>query len=172
MKHIKTFEDLSPEVLARKISFKYLNEEDSAKLEIFVKDFVQKKNIPDKIKKMRLKDFIDEDFDYRKIFDDFVSSSMYGQKDNLYYAIDKFCEDNKIDSYAYDNFAVRNRNTTFDIITKLYKEHIPQFDNKLIKIFERKPESYKDIFDSYNYELSDVVKDACEWMISGEKYNL
>jgi hypothetical protein len=120
MKYIKTYE-----------KYITLNDEDSTKLEIFIRDFVDKQNIPDKIKKMRLTDFINECFDYIEIFSNFISTPIYGQKDNLYYAVDF------IWNYEYIFGKIGNRNTTFDIITKLRKENTPQFDNKLIKIFNK-----------------------------------
>ena len=106
MKHLKRFE-YDPQ------KFKYLNPEYTKMIEIFIRDFINKQNVTDKIKKMRLDDFVEDNFDYKEIFDNFITSSTYGSENNLYYAVDMFCHTNNIVGST-----VENRNTVFDIIDK------------------------------------------------------
>ena len=167
MKHLKTFEN----TLKASSTSENLNRKDSIKVNIVAKEFIERKNIPAKIEKLKLQDFLDNCFDYRDIFETFIWSGKVAgalglyDPESIYYVIDNFCEKENIliSQYIIDN-----------IVNKLYKEYkiASQLDNKLIKIFEKNPTKYKKCFRGYKLYISNVVKNACEWMIAGEKYNL
>jgi len=162
MKHIKTFKVSSRQ-------YKYLNKKDSIKIDIVARKFIENQNIPGKIEKLKLQDFLDNCLDYEDIFESLIVGNLPFGNDNIYYVIDKFCIDTNILSSAPER-----RNTLSDIITKLYEEYKieSQLDNKLIEIFEKNPPKYKKCFGLYEKYITYVVKDACQWILEGEKYNL
>lgn len=173
MKYLKTFEDR----LDRNRNLKFLSREDEIKLKVFVLEYIEDLKILNKIKKLKLSDYEDYNFDYDEIFDYLINcrgtynpDSFKKTGGNLYYHVDKFNLDNK---FNWSNFELRN--SLFNILEKIYKEYDKNglknaLDDRLIKLFEKNPEYYRDEVD--REELSLNVQKACEYMIAGDKYNI
>jgi len=106
--------------------------------------------------------------EYYDIFNYFITSDLYDQK-NIYYVVDLYLRDNNIHATAPES-----RNSMGVILYKIYKEYKieDQLDNRLIEIFNRKPDKYKKFYDAYGEYFSDNVKKSCEWMLDMKKYNL
>jgi hypothetical protein len=176
MKYLKTFESGE---LDRFIKSKYLSKEDSSKLEGFVRKYISNLDIFNKIKKLKLIDFEEYDFNFDAIYDKLINAivdynpNTFKKTDgNLYYHVDKFVLNN-ISNYN----SLKIRNTLFIILDKIYTENVKngiktKLEDKLIKLFEKNPEKYRELssYDIENLPLN--VQTACEWILSIEKYNL
>lgn len=167
MKYLKSFEGR----YSRETKYQYLNLQDTARIRKFIETFINDKNLPNIIEKLNLEDFFDQNFVYKDLFDELLSKSYYN-KGNMYYEVDLFCKDNNIHESA-----VKIRNSMFNIIeelyTKKYKDLLtPLFDNRIIEIIKINPQNYKEIYDDYEEDLSDKVKDGCEHILGVEKYNV
>lgn len=170
MKYLKTFEGIDR--YARDTTYKYLDEGDAIKVKEFAKSFIDSLNIFDKIDNLKLADFEDNGIDYFLIFEVFFSNNSYNSINNIFHAVDTYCQDNNIPSAG-----PALRNSLGDIITKIYKEYNKRglkkkLDEKLISLLEAKPKKYKEIFLVYGDDMNDEVKRACEWMLDFKKFNL
>ena len=166
MKYLKTFEMDSS--MRRKPAYKFLSTENAEKIEVVIRAFIEEQNITDRISRLKLEDYIAHSFDYKEIFQSFVSGKGYSFG-NIYYVIDTFCDD--------EGMIVKKpelRNSMEKLINKIFKELKIKnlLDKKLIKIFESKPLKYSSRFDIYEEELSDVVKKECKYILDAEKYNM
>jgi ABC-type sulfate transport system substrate-binding protein len=169
MKYLKTFEGRN---YNRTTNYKYLNEDDTIKVKEFTKKYIDSLNIFDKIGKLKFNDFEVNGFDYFLIFETFFSQSSYKSDNNIYRSIDIFCDKNNISSAG-----PALRNSIFNIIREIYKEYNKiglkdKLDKRLIYLLEKNPTKYEEIFLSYEDELNNSVKKACEWMLNIEKFNL
>lgn len=167
MKYISNFESYT-----RKREFdyeyEYLNKEDSEKLENFLRNYINIKNIIKRIKNLNLDEFDNNEFNYQDIFDDLLSSGEYSSSvENIYRAVDNFISNNNITTKVP---AVRN--SLFDIIKKIYNENIDKlkdvFDKRLVKLFDK----HRDDYENNREYLNDEVKKECDWIIDSKKYNL
>jgi len=162
MKHLKKFE-----------SYVYLNDDDSSKIELFVREYIDNKNLTDEsINNLEIKDFYYVNFDYRVVFDNLISIRIY-TSGNIYYDVDKFCIDNGL------NFrSTALRNSLENIITKIYNEIKLKnsLDEKLIELFNDNPYELIENYDDWKYDLNFKVKRACKNIIDTnkkmKKYNL
>jgi hypothetical protein len=145
MKYLKTYEAIE------KDGYKYLDEEDTKKLEHFVREFVNNSDWLQKIDELTIKDYDAYIFDLFDVWESLFKSPIYGKlkNDNIYYAADIFCVDNGI-----DDSTPAIRNTLFDIIRKLYDEYDAEnkIYNRLITILEENPE----LFDKYEIEMEEA----------------
>ena len=176
MKYLKTFE-----------KYAYLTKEDSDKVEVIMRKFIDELNILDKIINLNFKDYVNKGFDYFEIFDGFLSSPSgnriadymytYDEKEkNIYYVVDSYLRDNPNTLENKSTPALRN--SMSQIIIKLYKEYSKQyklkqaFDKTLIKLLEKNPEKYKKIYDEYSLYMPYIVIKKCQWMLNYKKYNI
>lgn len=164
MKYLKSFEG------RRKLDYKYLEPEDRDKILNLIIDFIKdKKILENSIDELTLTHYVANAFEYKEIWVDLFSesfrSSVFGFHTNIY---------NFIDSFHIKASTPAIRNTMTDIFDELYMEYDieSKLDKQLIKIFESQPTEYKNRFDNYEDYLTRSVTNACEWMLSPEKYNL
>lgn len=168
MKHLKLFEERE---YHRSSEYKYLNSDEASKLTNFVERFIVDNNVVKNIKNLELKEFLNYNFYYNDIWiSEVVSQGMYGEKTNIYGACDNFCE---------QNFHTRPntpaiRNSLSDICEDFfYSMGIEKkLDEKLIQLFEKKPQKYERYFEENKDDIPNNVKNACEYMLSANKYNL
>lgn len=154
----------------REIKFKYASEEDSIKIEKFVREFIENLDILKIVNSLNEQHFKNDDYDYKKMFYTILLANKYGVG-NIYWEIDVFCRDNGIDETKP---AIRN--TLSEILKKIYNEYYFKFhqkmDDKLVSIFEKDPEEYKKNYRFLRNRLTREAKDRCEWMLMNDKYNL
>ena len=167
MKHLKLFQESGEskfEDFTRKYDeYQNIKKEDVDKLELFIKKYVDELNIVDKIKKLKLDDFDKVDFSYYEIFSHIITGDSYNIK-NIYYHIDMFIRDIHMN---YSTPAIRN--SIYDITYELSNEYKTYFDKRLISLFEKNHKEYKSVdLDLINKE----VKDACQYILDSEKYNI
>jgi len=172
MKHLKTFEN-------REIKYKYLSKEDALKIEVFVSKYISDLDIFNKIKKLKLSDFEEDDFDFDDMWatlintkGDYNPNTFKKSVGNLYYNVDKYALS---DMSGYNMLELRN--SLFKILDKIYGEYVKngiktKIEERLIKLFEKKPEYYVELSRYDRESLPSNVQKACEWILSGEKYNL
>ena len=169
MKHLKTYEE-------RKYSrneYKYLNKEDSKKLENFIQNYINEHMVDyiKSIKKLNLDDFEDKSFDIDEMLDLIVEIDVvnYGNqyKGNLYYHVDMFCDENEITDTIP---AIRNSISV--ILVKILPETklMERIEQKLIKLFEKNPKVYLSVVK--DYDLPEGVKKACDYIEEADKFNL
>jgi len=166
MIYLKKFEKYE-----RKVKYKYLNEEDTDKLQKFVDEFFNKLNIQDKIDSLKYRDFTDDDFDYWEMFLDIIGKVYSGSSDtnNIYWAVDTFTSNNNMICSPPES-----RNSLHTMLINKYEQLDVEnkLNEKLIKIFEKSPNSYSKRFKFYEEQINTVVKNACKWMLDYKKYNL
>jgi hypothetical protein len=164
MKFIKKFEDR----YERKSKYKYLGEEDSKELKIFITNFIKNIDIDGNINKLTYSDFYDADFDYKSIFEDMLTSKKY-DSNNIFYQIDT-----QFKSKGTSITAPQIRNSAFNIIdSKMKALNLDnKMEKKLIKLLEKEPTKYKNRLISMGDLVTDTVKDACRWMLDYRKYNI
>jgi hypothetical protein len=145
-----------------KTNYKYLNDEQTIIVDGFVRDFIKENKIIEKIKKLKIDDFIDNDFNYLENWNDLLVKSNY----NIYRSVYS-----KLTEY---NLNPAISNTLSDIINKLYIEYKikNKFDEIVIKLLDKSPKKYKKIFNEFEDELSDEVKTHFSYIYAAEKYNL
>lgn len=170
MKYLKTFETLK---------YKYLSEKEHEILKIFVKQWIINNKILEKINKLEFDDFVTEVFNYTFLWENIYTgepssySYSYTSDKNIYYATDKFCDENKIEKSS-----PARRNSLQEIMSELYYEFDIEkiMDNRLIGLlrkYEKKPQKFKEeIYKLYWDNLSDKVKNKYQWMIDFQNYNL
>lgn len=169
MKYLKNFEN-------RRIRFEYLDKVDTILVENFIRGFIGNLPIIKNVDKLKFVDFINNDFEYFRIFESNFLLNYYNYIYNIYYEIDRFLKDK--DSFWNKNYkAPALKNTIHNIIKKIYKEYVAngykdKLDKKLIKILEKNPEKYEKIFEIYGKYFNKSVKDGCEWMLKFKTYNL
>lgn len=168
MKHLKTYEE-------RKYSrseYKYLNEEDSKKIESFIQNYINE-HMDDyikSIKKLNLKNFKDQCFDIKEIlyliveYGDVNYGNQY--KGNFYYHVDMFCDENEI----YDTVPAI-RNSAAEFLVKILSETklMERIEQKLIKLFEKNPKVYLNTVKFY--KLPENIKKACAYIEEADKFN-
>jgi hypothetical protein len=161
MKYIKTFE----------AKYQYLNDEDTNKLDLFIGDYIEKQNLPDKINTLKFDYFEENIFNYNDIFDDLICISHYGpDSNNIYYESDIFCDENNISTSS-----PRNRNTLSNLIDKYFKKYIKYFDKRVIELMRirlRPLKKYKEIYEEYGEYFSTKVKKTFQYILDTEKYNI
>ena len=155
------------EVLKR--GYKYLNDKYTFEIYNFMKEFVSKHDIINKIKEhnFNFEDFIEYNFIYEDIFESFLTNGIY-KPGNIYYDIDiKFKYNIKSDTFSL-------RNTIFALIKKIHKElKISKIiEDKLYEVIIKKPKKYKSRFEIYGEYFSKTLIKRCEFILNSEKYNL
>jgi hypothetical protein len=181
MKYLKSFEN------ARKEGYEYqdrdhyhrasdpkkhLHPKIENKVEQFVRDFIIKTGL-EKIENLKFHNFENHQMSYFCVWMDEVLASQYYGPLNIYYEVDSFCRQERMDlNKSYSMPALRN--SLSKIIGKMYKEFDVRnkLDKVLIDILQKKPDIYSYIYDNYKSELNNTVKKACEWMLDYRKYNL
>jgi hypothetical protein len=162
MKFIKNFESR----YNRK--FVYLNKEDNEKIKNFIINFIDNINVDSNIDDLTYEKFYDVDFNYDDIFEYMLTTNFY-KNGNIYYNLDTYCKMNNIDGSV-----PKIRNSAFEIISDIKKKLKldDKLDKKLISILEQKPQKYKKRFNLIEDQLTNKVKDACNWMLDYRKYNI
>lgn len=174
MKYIKKFEMDS--YLRREIGYKnyFFNNKDAEKIENAVKEFIKDINITEKIDDLGYYSFVSGSYSailYKDIFYMLISG--------VYQVIDTFCKEEDIVPSI-----TKKENSTDSILKKCYNEFKikSQLDKKLIEIFEKHPDKYKNLI-KRNYpplghllpwqkEISYNVRKTCQWILDAEKYNI
>ena len=150
------------------MKYRYLNDIETNKLELFVDDYIEKNNLPEKISKLKFEDFTEQIFSYIDMFEILITSKIYtSNSNNIYYDCDEFCTKNNISTSP-----VENRNSLYKIIGKHYKKYIKYFDKRVIELIKRRIVKYKEIYNEYEEYLSTKVKNEFQYIIDSEKYNL
>ena len=165
MKHIKTFEQ----------KYRYLNDFDTSKLKLFVDEYIDRQNLVEKISNLKWNYFTEKVFSYIDIFDDLISSKIYGSNsNNIYYDCDEFCRKNNISTSA-----VENRNTLGKLIGVHYKKYVKYFDNRVIELIDNRLKPYRNILKEYHkiYDIwgeyfTSKVKNKFQHILDSEKYNM
>ena len=157
MKYLKLFEE-------REIEHQYLEDDALFKLKDFVDDFIEKLDIDNQIDNLKLSNFT-HDFDYGSIWDELVVKGNYNTDTNIYRQVDELFR-----KAFHPTPAVRN--SLSKLLDRKYNALgiEDKLDKKLIDLFEKNPQKYKKVAD--NIYISGDVKDACEWILSSDKYNL
>jgi len=147
---------------------KYLSDEDEKKFAEYITPIIHD-YFDKKIPKLKLGQFISNDFSYRRIID----SEIF---DSLFY--------NNIYNYAKKNFTggtPKYHNSFARILDIILSDSVlkgqdsniyMKIENRLISIFEKNPKLYKDNYNFYGDELSATVKDKLKYILDSEKYNL
>lgn len=170
MKYLKLFE---ARTYTRKVKYQYLDDEDTLILKDYIDNYIDKLEIDKSIKKMKLDDF-GYDFNYDEIWDDLVIKGQYNDINggNLYKLVDNLIRyKSPIGDQKYSAPAIRNsmskmldfKYKALDIENKLNK--------RLIKIFEKIPDKYKEDY-ANDERIDDDVKDALRYIVDSDKYNL
>ena len=163
MKYLKTFE-----------RYDYLTKDDSDKIELIIRKFIDELNILDKISKLKFIDYVEKKFDYFELFDNFLTGNIYGE--NIYYVVDSYLRNNS--NTLENKLTPALRNTMGQLTLKLYKEYSNKyklkqiFDKKLIQLLEKDPEKYKKRYDEFSLDMPYIVVKKCQWMLNTKKYNL
>lgn len=158
MKYLKTFE-----------KYAELDQENYDKVDSLIRDFMKDKKIIDNIDELEFRNFHDaESFEYIAVWE-----NLFNKRANLYSFIESFRDGRS----TYCNIEGRPPalyNSMTDILGQLYIEYNikDKLDKKLIEILEKKPPRYQRLFYTYGDDWNDDVKNACEWMLTINKYNI
>lgn len=170
MKYILTFEKLSK--YGRQPKQEYINQEDRTAIESVMRQYIESKDLLNKIEDLEYDDFYAANFNYKQFFKDFITLKNF-QKVNVYNAVDKYCKEHKLE-YSTPSL----REVEHSIINKIYEEYLNKtdwknrMDRKLVEEIEKDPGQYTEILKEFKDKINPDVKDACDWMLNSIKFNL
>lgn len=160
MKYLNTYEERK---YYRSRDVKYLNKENSKKLEDFIKDYI--KNHMDKfikrIEELDLEHFENEEYRLFEILNFVIIKGGY-----YFNYIDEFCEKNGI----IDTIPAI-RNSAQKSLSKIISETklLDHIEQQLIHLFDENPEIY--LWDIKIYNIPESVRKACAYIEESDKFN-
>lgn len=157
----------------KKQEYKYLDKDQSSIIEKFIHEYItdKKDKILANIDVLTLKKLESLNFDYYKLFDNYIVGGLYVNMDNIFYAVDSYCQKNDL-HYS----APPLRNTMSIIFKNEYMDFCKKYkfklllDKKVINLIEqnfyKSPTKFKNYYDNLDDNIfSNNVYKHCKFML-------